>query len=115
MGRESLSHKSHLRDRFALQTPRDDFSRYRLAYRCQRETAHDRALRRAFKLRGKLGAPMEASATYIAKPKWMRWPTYDRNLEEIASAEDVVDAICWLSSASSTPAWGDDLGGSSVS
>jgi hypothetical protein len=45
---------------------------YRLAYACQREPAHDRALRRAFKLRGKLGAE-GGIGDYVAKPKWMRW------------------------------------------
>ena len=64
---------------------------YRLAYRSQRETAHDRALRRAFKLRGRLGGH-GGIGDYIAKPKWMRWPTYERRLEEIAAAEEVVDA-----------------------
>jgi hypothetical protein len=64
---------------------------YGLAYRSQRETAHDRALRRAFKLRGKLEGT-GGIGDYIAKPKWMRWPTYERQLEEVAAAEQVVDA-----------------------
>jgi hypothetical protein len=60
---------------------------YRLAYRSQRETARDRALRRAFKLRDKLGGDGD-----VSKPKWMRWRTYDRKLEEIAAVEEVLDA-----------------------
>jgi hypothetical protein len=64
---------------------------YRLAYACQREPAHDRALRRAFKLRGKLGAE-GVIGDYVAKPKWMRWRTYDRKLDEVFAAEEVVDA-----------------------
>ena len=64
---------------------------YRLAYRSQREAPHDRALRRAFKLRGRLGAD-GGIGDYVPKPKWMRWPTYDRKLEEIAAAEEIVDA-----------------------
>ena len=63
---------------------------YRLAYRSQREAPPDRALRRAFKLRGKLGAD-GGIGDYVPKPKWMRWPTYDRKLEEIFAAEEVVD------------------------
>ena len=43
---------------------------YRLAYACQREPAHDRALRRAFKLRGKLGA--EGGRTRQAQPRCRR-------------------------------------------
>lgn len=64
---------------------------YRLAYACQREQPYDRALRRAFKLRGKLGGT-GGLETYIAKPKWMRMRTYDRKLEEIFAAEEIVDA-----------------------
>jgi hypothetical protein len=64
---------------------------YRLAYRCQRETNYDRALRRAFKLRDRLGAD-GGIGDYVAKPKWMRIKTYDRKLEEIWQAEGVVDA-----------------------
>ena len=64
---------------------------YRLAYRSQREAPHDRALRRAFKLRGKLGAD-GGIGDYVPKPKWMRMQTYDRKLEEIWQAEEVVDA-----------------------
>jgi hypothetical protein len=64
---------------------------YRLAYACQREPAHDRALRRAFRLRGKLEAE-GGIGEHVPKPKWMRWRTYDRKLEEIFAAEEVVDA-----------------------
>jgi len=42
-------------------------------------------------LRERLGGG-DAIGDYIEKPKWMRWPTYERKLEEIAAAEDVVDA-----------------------
>ena len=52
---------------------------YRLAYRSQREAPHNRALRRAFKLRDKLGAD-GGIGDFVPKPKWMRWPTYDRKL-----------------------------------
>jgi hypothetical protein len=48
-------------------------------------------LRRAFKLRGKLGGT-GGIESYIPKPKWMREATYERKLEEIFAAEDVVHA-----------------------
>lgn len=32
------------------------------------------------------------SGDYMAKPKWMLWSTYDRRLEEIFAAEEIVDA-----------------------
>jgi hypothetical protein len=64
---------------------------YRLSYACRRERARDRALRRAFKLRRSLGAD-GGIGQYVPKPKWMRWQTYDRKLEEIFAAEEVVDA-----------------------
>jgi hypothetical protein len=63
---------------------------YRLAYACQREQPHDRASRRAFKLRGKLGGD-GGIGDFIPKPKWMRQSTYDRKLEEIYAAEEVVE------------------------
>lgn len=51
---------------------------YRLAYRCQRETAEDRATRRAERIRARLqwepGILNEAGD----KPAWMRWRTFDR-------------------------------------
>jgi len=64
---------------------------YRLAYRSQRETPYDRALRRGFKLQAKLGGD-GGIGDYIPKPKWMRWRTYDQKVEEICAAEEVVDA-----------------------
>ena len=64
---------------------------YQLAYVCQREPAHERASRRAFKLRGKLGGT-GGLESYIPKPKWMREATYERKLEEIFAAEEVVYA-----------------------
>jgi hypothetical protein len=64
---------------------------YRLAYRCQREQPHDRALRRAFKLRDKLGG-IGGIGGYIPKLKWMRWRTYERAMARIDKAKEVVDA-----------------------
>lgn len=64
---------------------------YRLAYRSQREAPHDRALRRAFKLRGRLGAD-GGIGDYVPKPKWMRRSTYNRKLEEIFAAEEIAYA-----------------------
>jgi hypothetical protein len=64
---------------------------YRLAYACQREPAHERALRRAFKLRAKLGAD-GGIGEYIPKPKWMRWRTFEQAMAHIDRVEAVVDA-----------------------
>ena len=50
-----------------------------------------RALRRALKLRGKLGAE-GGIGDYVAKPKWMRWRTYDRVMARIDKAEEAVEA-----------------------
>ena len=69
---------------------------------------HDRALRRAFKLRGKLGGD-GGIGDYVSKPKWMRWPTYDRKLEEIFAAEEVVDAHLLAFVQNSIAVWDDDL------
>jgi hypothetical protein len=63
---------------------------YRLAYRSQREAPHDRALRRAFKLRGRLGAD-GGIGDYIAKPKWMRRRTFERAVERVNQAEEIVE------------------------
>jgi hypothetical protein len=48
-------------------------------------------LRRAFKLRAKLGAD-GGIGDYIPKPKWMRWSTYQRAKARIDRAEEIVDA-----------------------
>jgi hypothetical protein len=66
------------------------------AWRSEEKARKDRltnclSLRRAFKLRGKLGAE-GGIGDYVEKPKWMRWQTYDRKLEEIFAAEEIVDA-----------------------
>ena len=80
---------------------------YRLAYRSQREAPHDRALRRAFKLRSKLGAD-GGIGDYVPKPKWMRWPTYDRKLEEISPPRRSSTRTWPPSSGSSTGSSGDE-------
>ena len=70
------------RTREASGQTRTDCGAARLAYACQREPAHERALRRAFKLRSTLGAE-GGIGDYVAKPKWMRWRTYDRAMARI--------------------------------
>jgi hypothetical protein len=64
---------------------------YGLVYPCQREPAHERAWRRVVKLQGKLGGTGGLESD-ISKPKWMREATYERKLEEIFAAEEIVYA-----------------------
>jgi hypothetical protein len=64
---------------------------YQLGYRSQRETLRDRASSRTFKLRNRLGGRGGIGCP-IPKPKWMRWRTYDRQIERISVAEDIVEA-----------------------
>jgi hypothetical protein len=59
---------------------------YRLGYRSQRETPRDRALGRAFKLRRRLGSH-KGIGQFIAKPKGMRWRTFDREMAKVEAAE----------------------------
>ena len=75
----------------SLGQTRTDCGAARLAYACQREPAHERALRRAFKLRSTLGAE-GGIGDYVAKPKWMRWRTYDRAMAKFDRVEEVVEA-----------------------
>jgi hypothetical protein len=65
---------------------------YRLGYRSQRETAHDRALSRAQDLRYRLGGSMTLLEAIPEKPKGMRWKTYDRKVARIEAAERVSNA-----------------------
>ncbi len=51
---------------------------YRLAYSCQRETAYDRAARRADKIRERLGWQAGILNGNGWKPKGMRWRTFER-------------------------------------
>jgi hypothetical protein len=77
---------------------------YRLAYASQRETVHDRAMRRARKLTLKLGGD-PADDEYPDKPKRMRWTTYTRLMDKLIAADRVADerlimhAARWLGPA----------------
>ena len=51
---------------------------YRLAYRCQRETADDRATRRAERIRARLQWEPGILNGDGGKPPWMRWSTFER-------------------------------------
>src|SRR5262249_19186094 len=55
-----------------------------------RETKFDRALRRARKLRLRLGGDL-ADDEYPDKPSRMRWATYNRLLDKLRAADGVVD------------------------
>ena len=51
---------------------------YRLAYASAREDAGDRAIRRADRLRARLGWEPGILNETGGKPKWMRWRTFER-------------------------------------
>jgi len=68
---------------------------YRLGYRCQRESPRDRSLSRAFALREKIGGK-GGTGDYIEKPKGMHARTFERPMEKVYAAEEIVDRHCDL-------------------
>ncbi|MDF2235768.1 hypothetical protein P2H44_24710 [Albimonas sp. CAU 1670] len=63
----------------------------RSPYASQREVAMDRALRRANKLRRRLGGEPGLGAAIPRRPKGMWRRTYDRTVDEIHNLEDAAD------------------------
>ena len=68
---------------------------YWLGYRCQRESPRDRSLSRALVLRRKIGGK-GGIGDYIPKPTGMHTRTFERAMEKIYRAEEIVEAHCDL-------------------
>jgi hypothetical protein len=64
---------------------------YRLAHSSQSEETCDRLMRRANKIRQRLGGYPGMVSTFPLKPKGMWWRTYDRLHEEAFKAEMLAD------------------------
>ncbi len=64
---------------------------YGLSYGSQRERAMDRAVRKANKVRMRLGGEPGMADSFPDKPKGMHWRTYGRLVQEVADAEAVAD------------------------
>jgi hypothetical protein len=64
---------------------------YRLAHSSQSEETWDRLMRRANKIRQRLGGDPGMFSTLPPKPKGMWWRTYDRLHEEAFNAEMLAD------------------------
>lgn len=64
---------------------------YQLGYKCQRETAFDRACRRAWKLRERLDCA-EPIGDWVPRPRGMHAARYERELARIEAADAAVDA-----------------------
>lgn len=60
---------------------------YRLGYAVQRESAPDRARRRARKARQRIGGSPNLAEGLPGKPKWMRWRTYWRHVDACQEAD----------------------------
>lgn len=58
-----------------------------LAYSSQSEMERDRMMNRAHKLRERLGGE-PGMGSWTQKPKWMRWATYERMVDEIHALEE---------------------------
>jgi hypothetical protein len=73
-----------------------------LKYKCQSETADDRLLRRANKLRERLGWEPGVINPPGWKPKYMRWATYERLRMEclIVSHRVLMNYCAWVRSHS---------------
>jgi hypothetical protein len=72
---------------------------HRLAYRSQRETSDDRALRRADKLRAQLGWVPGIAHPDGGKPEGMHWRTYDR-----------IRTAYYVQTMKALAGWGSQLG-----
>jgi hypothetical protein len=64
---------------------------YRLAHTSQSESEWDRALRRADKIKQRLGGDPSVTASFPKKPKGMWRQTYERLREETFKAEMLAD------------------------
>ncbi|MBU1665653.1 MAG: hypothetical protein KKG92_09650 [Gammaproteobacteria bacterium] len=64
---------------------------YKLAYACQRETADDRAMRRADAIRRRLGWDAGIANPEGDKPKGMHWRTF----EQLKARHDYFAAVSW--------------------
>jgi hypothetical protein len=62
---------------------------YRITYPSQREDYWGRALVRADKIRDRLGWESGVLNGYGPKPKWMRWQTFERLVDEHDREEDL--------------------------
>lgn len=63
----------------------------RLPYACQQETRHDRALRKAQKLRRKLGADLAIGDPVWRKPKGMHWKTFERLRDDVERRDEMAN------------------------
>ena len=64
---------------------------YGLVYQSQHERGMDRVLRRANKIRVRLGGDSGTSAAFPDKPKGMHWRSYERLCEKSMDAEEEAD------------------------
>ena len=69
---------------------------YRLSYGSQGEDRFDRAMRRANRIRRRLGGEPGTAAPFPERPKGMHQRTYDRLMAQVLEAEELADERLYL-------------------